>query len=255
MTQLREVSLSTMRNELRCTRSDACEELYNVFLNKHLNTYIGDGKPVSGQIVAAVMELEKYRSSDVYRYFHNNHRRNIDKAKKRNYYCKPFSYLQFVPDIYEVNTSKPERTGRPMSPQYLRTIDEMGGAPYESMLTIKPDCPVHYDYWWGVFKEVSGRYQGSVQVNEQLLGYVKLRRHGDYAFYAQILGHGDYLKDGVMHLLHYELVTWALTSFDDEANGLTKLIYAGYNQGLEGLQRWKRRALFEPALLYTDKNK
>lgn len=243
--------IDLMRKDARCTRHSSCDEQYGIFLQRHLNKYIGKGEPAIDQIVAALLDFDKYDDRSFYSALHLNHRRSIKKAQRGGYYCKPFTYEQFVPDIFAINTSKKERTGRPMSAQYMRSIDELGGAPSEKFALQKPGCPLHYDYWWGVFREFPGYRQGEIQIGEQLVGYVKLRRNGNYAFYAQILGHGDFLNQGIMHLLHHDIVMWALRHDDAEAESLTKLIYAGYYQGKEGLREWKKRALFEPALLYT----
>lgn len=245
------VKVDLLQENASCERCGSCEEQYEIFQQRHLNKYIGEGTPAPDQIVAALLDLDKYDAHSFLSACHLNHRRNIKKAQKRGFYCKPFAYKQFVPDIFAVNTSKAERTGRPMSAQYLRNIDELGGAPSEKIFFEKPCCPLHYDYWWGVFRELAGHYQGDVRVDEQLVGYVKLRRNGNYAFFAQILGHGDFMSHGVMHLLHHDIVMWALRHDDGEAEFLSKLIYAGYYQGREGLREWKKRALFEPTLLYT----
>ena len=54
-----------------------------------------------------------------------------------------------------------------------------------------------------------------------------------------------------MHFLHYEILN---TLLNHNENTTKYLIYAGFFQGLKGLQRWKREALFLPANLYLATN-
>jgi hypothetical protein len=82
--------------------------------------------------------------------------------------------------------------------------------------------------------------QGSIQVDELLVGYISLRRTGDIVCYSQILGHGDHLKQGVMVLLHHDVVQWLSEHTDSYAQGLRYIMYGAVDSGGPGLMRWKK---------------
>jgi hypothetical protein len=176
--------------------------------------------------------------------------RNLKKATKNGFYVKRFARDLFVPDICEINTSKEVRCGKPMAASYRRSVEELGGYPEGWVEYEAPLCPRHYDMWWGCFIPETGHVQGDVNTGEKLVAYVRLRRLGELAYYGQILGHGDYLSYGIMHLLHFSIVSWIYAADEPASQGITAVFYGGYYQGTEGLQFWKRNVLMRPTFLY-----
>lgn len=173
--------------------------------------------------------------------------RMAQRAERNGFYVKRFNWGVFLPDIYEINTSKDVRSGGEMSASYRRTVDEMGGVPTEYLGPIPPQCGANWDQQFGVFREDPGHRQGDVLVNERLIGYVALRRHGDFAMYAMFLGHGDYLSEGVMVLAHLKIVRWLIEHRGEfAAANLRYLLYGGMQSGTAGLIQWKRLAGFRP---------
>lgn len=168
------------------------------------------------------------------------------KATKLGYYTKPFNWKMFIPDIHDVNTSKEVRSGGVMRGSYLREIEDMGGAPTKLLEFRAPACKLHWTIPFGVFKKVEGHKQGDVTVNEKLVGYINLKRSGDIALYSMILGHGDHLRDGIMVLLHHDVVRWASENADGYATGLKYLMYGAVTSGGASLEQWKRWAGFVP---------
>jgi hypothetical protein len=134
-----------------------------------------------------------------------------------------------------------------MTEPYRRDVEQMRRDAETAVEFQPPVCPRHYDHWWGVF--VPDEDGGSGDGRNRLVAYIRLRRNGTYALYAQILGHADYLKYGVMYRLHFAIVQWLCAGGDESARGVEQLVYAGFHQGVEGLQLWKKKTAFEPALL------
>jgi hypothetical protein len=91
-----------------------------------------------------------------------------------------------------------------------------------------------------------GYKQGSIEVNERLLAYISLRRCGDVALYSQIMGHGDYLNQGVLVLLHHEVIRWISENTHGLASGLRYVMYGGQQNGGGSLLQFKRQAGFTP---------
>jgi hypothetical protein len=210
------------------------------------------------QETAAVLDLERFASMDAVwaaartaTSKRGTVNRKVSRAKKLGYFAERFNRRNFVADIHAVNTSAQLRGGKPMRPNFQRSVDELGGHAASLLALPQPACPVHNQVWWGVFLREPGHRQGELVVDQRLVGYIRLARYGDHAWYAIILGHEAHLEFGIMYLLHYAIVEHYLAG--DRA-GLRYLCYSGMNsRGAEGtLYKWKKRCLFEPRYLIYD---
>lgn len=178
--------------------------------------------------------------------------REIGRAERLGYYVKPFAFAQHVPDVVAIHRSKELRDKRPLKGRYYHlNVEEMGGAPKAPVALSPPACPQHNTTHWGVFRREEGYRQGSVQTDEQLVGYVELQRQGNAAWYSRIMGHGDHLKNGVMYLLHYRLVAELMTARAVSPRYL--VFYEFTRSDSDHRAHWKSLAMFEPHyLLYAD---
>jgi len=129
---------------------------------------------------------------------------------------------------------------------YIRSIEDRGGAPDRLHAPVVPKCPLHWSISIGVFENRPGYKQGEVVTDEKLLAYLSLRRTGDLVAYAQIMGHGDYLKDGVMIHLHHDVIEWLSRADEPLTDGIKVVMYGGQQSGGDGLKDWKRRGGFTP---------
>lgn len=202
----------------------------------------------------AILFIEHFRNYHEYENIvkksqKGNRIRLIKKARAIGYTCDFFNKRQYIPDIVEINTSKDVRSGGKMPSNYLKTVEDLGGYPQRAFNYTRPQCFLHYDVWIGVFKNEDGYRQGNITTNKKLVGYIHLRRLGEICAYSLFLGHGDYLNDGVMNLLHHHTVEWILNRKDSMVIGLKYLMYGGINHGGEGRKDWKRREGFKPAIV------
>jgi hypothetical protein len=174
--------------------------------------------------------------------------REIARARRLGYTARPFPFRLHVPDMVAIHHSKDTRDGRPIeSAFYKRGIDELGGAPAGPVEMPAKDCAQHYTEYWGVFRPLPGHVQGAVITDEQLVGYVGLDRCGDSLWYSSFMGHGDFLRDGIMYLLHYALVAELL---ERRPPGLRYLVYYPYARRLKDQStHWKQLTLFTPRYL------
>ncbi len=173
--------------------------------------------------------------------------RMAQRAERNGFYVKRFPWSVFIPDIYEINTSKDIRSGGKMSASYRRTVEELGGPPTVYREPVAPRCPLIWCQEFGVFRAEPGHRQGEIVVDERLVGYISLTRYGNFAIYGAILGHGDYLAEGVMILLHTKIVRWLIEQRSDPVvAGVRYLFYGGMQSGGAGLFQWKRLAGFRP---------
>ena len=106
----------------------------------------------------------------------------------------------------------------------------------------------------GVFKKEEGYKQGHIETNEKLLGFITMIRDGDYLQYSWIIGHGDYLNDGIMIFLHLNILEKIV--FNKECSygqGIKYIFYAGHYSGNDTLIKWKEKLFFSPTMLINNK--
>ncbi len=148
---------------------------------------------------------------------HRTARKRAWRAERLGYRFAAVDMSQHSDEIHEINTSKDQRQGRPMSAGYL---DKRAHGPLPTY-----DCDRHRINTYGVL-------QGDV-----LRAYLTLYRVGELALVSMILGHGDHLKDDVMYLLFAGLVA-------DQAGQGGWFYYNRHDSGQDGLRFYKERVGF-----------
>lgn len=218
--------------------------------------YIGTNKAGFSKAAAAVIQIQGSYDEyihDCKKYCKGNVLRDAAKARKQGYVAAIFPRDLYVPDIHEINHSKKIRAGGKMKPSYRRTLDELGGAPTEEIDLEMPQCPYHWTLWWGVFSPLPEYTQGNVTTHHKLLAYIEVIRCGNVAYYSIIIGHGDYLRFGIMYYLHFAICEW-IWQQNKFTQGIEMLRYGTYNFAKPGRKRaglflWKKKTRFQPAFL------
>lgn len=152
-------------------------------------------------------------------------------ARKRAWRCERLGY-RFQPvqrhlheqDVFEINTSAPERQGRPMSDSYQRPVR------YDPNEQLTHGCARHGIHTYGVL-DPGGR----------LRAYTWVYRVGDLMMLSQILGHHDHLKNAIMYLLLRGSIA------AEVRNGPGVAFYNRWDSGSDGLRFMKERCGFQPA--------
>jgi hypothetical protein len=237
-----------------CTSCDACFALRDRFMKRMVGQYVSiPNRGVCAKLVSAVIDLSCYDGESYFSAARKVHKgaaiRQAKKSDREGYICHQFVWRNYIPDVVEINNSMEVRSGGVMRDAYRRDVDELGGPPVKLHSLKAPACPVHHTYCWGIFKPEEGYKQGEVVTNEKLLGYIKFKRNGNFGLYTSILGHGGYLRDGIMHRLHHDIVRWIYSEREGVMMGLDYIVYGAIDSGNEGLKQWKRRALFESRML------
>ncbi|AIF82014.1 heparinase ii iii family protein [endosymbiont of Acanthamoeba sp. UWC8] len=109
-------------------------------------------------------------------------RNMIRKSEKNGFYFEEFDHDEFIPDMYEINTSKSHRGGKPMSQGYQER-------PNLIYLNHECYCNDHKIKFLGVFRD------------GKLYAYCQLEIVHELAVINRILGHGDFLTYGIMNHL------------------------------------------------------
>ncbi len=191
--------------ELGC--SDECDEFAGPLLLQ-----MGSGRYNECAVLPLPATLEEWRGE------HRTARKRADRATRKGYRFLGVQRHLRAAELHQINTSAPERQGRPMSLGYQQP-------PSETPLPVYP-CPRHAVRTYGV--ETS---------DGQLVAYCWIYRAGDLALVSQILGHLDHLENEIMYLLAQGVI-------GAERDG--HLVYNRYDSGGEGLRFFKDRCGFEP---------
>jgi hypothetical protein len=173
----------------------------------------------------------------------------IRRAQRLGYGARQFMLASHVEDMHAIRTSMAFRTAGPVFDRWFLKPEHIGLPATERLSVAAPCCPVHWTIWWGVFAPEPGHRQNAVELGERLVAYVKVMRIGDVVHYTEIMGHRDRLADGVMLLLHHEIVRWLIAQEEPAAQGAKVLLYGAAEHGGTGLLTWKKRAGFRPGRL------
>lgn len=159
-------------------------------------------------------------SLDEWRAEHRTARKRIDRCRRLGYSFRPLARERHNAEIHAINVSKPRRQGRPMSEGY-QVEPNHGPLP-------RYECDRHAIRTWGVWSPTG------VPV-----AYVTIYRCGDLVLVSQILGHGDYEDDGIMHLLF-------AGALEQEIGNPGAVVYNRWDSGTDGLRQFKGWLGFEP---------
>jgi len=178
---------------------------------------------------------------------HSFFERKSKKAMKLGFFFSPFHYENYLPDIQAIRESlKWRAAGLPKDP-YVLTTEVLKVQPSQFKEIKPPQCNIHWEKWFGIFQSQPNYRQGQVTTHQQLLAYGRIRRAGNTAKYAELIGHFEYLDKGIMALLHLEIMRYFLESSNAQAdNGIEYLTFNNLERGADGLFFWKRKALFLP---------
>lgn len=165
--------------------------------------------------LCSVMALHSFED---WRAGHRTARKRADRAARRGYRFVTVNRHERTDELYAINTSTPERQGRPMSSGYQQR-------PSKTRLPDYP-CVRHGVHPYGV-ETVGG----------VLVAYLWLYRAGELGLVSQILGHADHLENEVMYLLVQGVV-----GAESRQGGF--LVYNRHDSGTDGLRFFKERVGF-----------
>ena len=149
-------------------------------------------------------------------------RQKVRGAERTGYRFAHIAREDYLDDIYAINTSMPERQGRPMADAYLHRP-----APQRPL----PDypCAHHALRGYGILRD------------GHLYAYTWVYVIGEMCLFSTILGHGEHMKAGIMSMLIVEVVRDLMATAD--------LRFAMYNlhaSGGDGLRFFKEQMGFQP---------
>jgi hypothetical protein len=223
------------------------------YLGKYL--FVGDGAASGSWLwrgVPLVIDLDRYADFALYEKQLKQQSkgagiRQIRKARRLGFYCRPFDREQRRLDLYDIETSLRYRSGGPVVAAYLRRRPE---AATEPAIEAEPPMPACLNHWyvdWGVFARPDNTDGGSAQ-GERLVGFMYLKRVGNIVLVRALMGHGAYMASGIVKLLFADVMKWLLDRCDPRVRGIRYLHYGAIEQGNNGLVTWKDRFQFQPCV-------
>lgn len=153
---------------------------------------------------------------------HRTARKRAWAAERNGYRFATIDRSDYEDDIFEINTSAPQRQGRPMSDGYRA----------RQTFATSPDYPCyrHAICTYGIL-DAAGR----------LRAYTVVHRVGQLVMFSTIIGHADHLRRHVMYLLTREALA------DQAQHGSGFAFYNRHDSGTEGLRFFKERVGFRPS--------
>lgn len=194
-----------------CVRADECQPLAN-----GLHATLASGKYDWPASILRLDDLDSYLA------VRRTLRKRAHRAEKLGYRATTIRRADHADEIHAINTSKPERQGRPMADSYRRR-------PQFELLP-SYSCARHRIDEYGVLDRDS-----------TLVAYLVLYACGDIALISQILGHADHLANDIMYLL----IRGAFQAMLERAGPLV-VFYNRHDSGTDGLRFFKERLGFSP---------
>lgn len=148
------------------------------------------------------------------------------KAHSRGYRFVEIRRQEFLEDIMRINKSTPIRQGRNMDEAYSEPSNFLCDYP-------------------------NFTYYGVITDDQTLVAYADLAKFGQFCSISRILGHSDYLNDGIISLLVISIVKSVMGS----DTNCRYLMYDTFFGGGLGLQKHKLKLGFKPYLVKWSNSK
>lgn len=206
-----------------------------------------DGLPAKNR--ASVLCIDQVREKSYQKEIIRRQKRNYKKAEEMGCYFSRFDYRTYIEDIVAINISKDFRSGGNLKDHYKLGVEQRGGFPKSFVNPVNPPCMLHNrNQFYGVFINSEVRISGGASLTNTLLAYNGIAILDEMAIYSWNIGHGDWLKHGVMSMLTVGLVNY----LKDFYPHVRYLVQGNWTDGLgigPGLQQHKKELLFEPVYL------
>lgn len=139
------------------------------------------------------------------------------KCKKRGYRFSLINPNSYIKDINEINTSKQMRGGYKMDISYQLPVREF---------------EISHDYI----------YIG-ILIKNKLVAYAYIAKPGDFYVFDQLLGHGDFLNDGIMYML---FLSFFENQYQTSKSKIPLVTYDTMFNTMSGIFKFKSDLGFQP---------
>jgi hypothetical protein len=202
---------------------------------------------------ACIMDLGAFATFSDYatavsRQSHGNDNRYVKKAGRKGYRSRIVERDAYGASILAIHRSKLFRSGGLVFDALLAPKQQPSDrlaepapmpVPMPKPMSAPPACHQHWMMSWGVF----------APDGERLVAYAWIERSGNLVRTLDLMGHGDFIRDGVVKLLFFDIMQWLLDRQDPCVQGLRYFLYGAVEHGRQGLFEWKQRLQFNACLL------
>ena len=251
-----EIPVANLNCALECAcQGPLCHHLfvtYGGYFDQFFYSPANPLTPLYSKLTLHAIDLIQYPSFNEYRADLGKRSsfflRQAKRAGKKGYVVREFNPADFSGDIADISASMRFRSFGPMWPAFSKQSvrDEEALKKLPSQDT---SCSVHWDRYIGVFTHGPNAIQGDVAGLSQLVGYARLQRIGNVVAYEDLIGHCDFMNDGIMKLLHCHILHWLLDSKEDDVNDLEYVVHGSIERGSDGIFFWKKKSLFTPYMV------
>ena len=207
--------------------------------------------PLYSKLTLHAIDLLRYESFAQYRQELGKRSsfflRDARRAGKMGYVIQEFNANEFLKDIASIHASMKVRSFGPVWQNWLQQNDDDQSS-FKRLPHNSTHCPVHWERFIGVFAHSPNAIQGDLTA-ARLVGYARLQRVGNCIAYEDLIGHRNFMADGIMKLLHCHILHWLIDSEDEDVKGLEYVVHGSIERGNDGIFFWKKKALFMPYLL------
>ena len=229
-----------------CCHSHDCEppvaetDLHLTIFNTVNSWMTGSGRKHPTACLLTLSEFVTFSdyASAVSKKSKGNDNRRVKAAIKKGYNSRIIHRHGYDADIQDIHRSKLFRAGGLV---FAALMASKQTAVNQLIQPEPPTCHEHWSIAWGVFAPTA--------TGERLVAFAWIRRTGNFVLMRDIMGHGDFLRDGVVKLLMFDMVKWLLERADPCVQGIEYFKYGSMEDGKVGLLEWKRRMKFVPFLL------
>ena len=249
-----DMMVSRLDGALGCSCSGAmCHHLfvtYGGYFDQYFYT-TDQESPLYSKLTLHAIDLLRYESFNGYRSDLGKRSsfflRNAKQAGKLGYVVQEFNASEYEKDMMQIASSMKVRSFGPMWINWLTQVEDDDSV-FKKLPQNELHCPVHWDRFVGVFAHSPNTLQGDLK-DARLVGYARIQRVGNCVAYEDLIGHRDFMNDGIMKLLHCHIVHWLLDSNDPDVQGLDYMVHGSIERGNDGIFFWKKKALFMPYLI------
>lgn len=197
------------------TTSEEGKRMYAYYTKRHPKLPFFRNKSIG----VGIIDLNKFSSTE-------NYLKSVNGKNSAAYYARKaekagFNFRAIDPDVYadqihSIHLSTDERQGKPLAAMYLKVIRTYPKNSNNS--------------YYGLF------------YNDRLVAYLWMVRSGELITLNRLMGHADFLKEGIM----YQLVTGGIGEVIGLADRPKYVMYDTILGASDGLQLFKKRLGFIP---------
>jgi hypothetical protein len=222
---------------------------YGGYFDQFFYTTDQSSAPLYSKLTLHAIDLTRHASFEDYRAELGQRSsffvRNAKQAEKKGFVVREFDPHVYEQAITQIDRSMRVRSFGPILPHWITQGEDKQA--FKTLPHNSEPCQWHWDRFFGVFAPQENSL--NTEHPDRLVAYARVQRIGNCVAYEDLIGHKDFINDGVMKQLHYQIMQWLFEPANPDAKGLEYLVHGSVERGNDGFFFWKKKALFTPYLI------